>query len=116
MNYYLAYRLVVVDELHERKRTLAQTAFIVYTGSLAINWTYQLYIILSWILVFPAWGLYIYIILLYFIIVDDIILARFLWNEMFKSIETKQNIEQSIETPEDPINNLDVNGGRPIDE
>ncbi len=85
VNYYLAYRLVVIDEHHHRKKKLATVAFVIYTVSLALNWTYQLYIVLTWVMVFPAWGLYVYVILLYFIIDDDIILAKFLWRQMHKS-------------------------------
>lgn len=111
VNYYLAYRLVVVDELQQRKKNLAAAAFIVYTCSLALNWTYQLYIVMTWILVFPAWGLYIYLALLYFIIDDDIILAKFLWKEMNRTIikekQVSSEISESEQVSETQSSNID---------
>lgn len=82
VNFYLAFRIVVPEEYNYTKRYVAGTAFITYALSLAINWSYQLYIIMKWIVVFPMWGLYVYLVLLYFIIYDDIILASFLWKDM----------------------------------
>lgn len=81
VNFYLGYRLLTQNK--QLKRNIAMVAFVNYLISIIINWTYQIYIVWKWMFtVFPLWGMYIYIALIYFVIVDDIILLSFLNHAM----------------------------------
>lgn len=83
VNFYLGLRLVINDP--NVKKHFASMAFFNYAVSIVINWTYQLYVVSVWITyVVPLWGLYFYLILIYFVVVDDVILLKFLWNAMTK--------------------------------
>jgi hypothetical protein len=77
VNFYLGYRLLSKND--KVKLLIAKIAFWNYLGSILINWLYQVYVVVNWIFFdFPLWGLYIYIIMIYFVVVDDIILLGFL--------------------------------------
>ena len=82
VNFYLGFRLLTNNNLLKSK--VASVAFSNYLISIMINWTYNIYTISSWIFfVFPLWGLYIYIIMIYFVVKDDIILLNYLWKAMY---------------------------------
>lgn len=107
VNHYLAYRLICDEEHYiNRKKILAQAAYNVYASSLVINWSYQLYVVVRWIYkivilfthqtqtgivqnliqtILPTTVLFVYVGLLYFVIVDDIVLVKFLKNEINKN-------------------------------
>ena len=81
VNFYLGFRLLTRDRT--LKRTVAQFAFVNYLISIIINWSYQLYTICKWVFtVYPLWGMYVYMGLIYFVVVDDIILLSFLNHAM----------------------------------
>lgn len=81
VNFYLGYRLLTTDKT--LLQNIARGAFINYLISIIINWSYQLYIVGKWAFTdFPLWGMYIYIALIYFVVVDDIVLLSFLHHAM----------------------------------
>lgn len=112
VNHYLAYRLICDDENKDRRYFLALGAYNIYATSLLVNWLYQLYTVMRWVyhigsvfakqsnvnnfeegivkyafdvsshIIIPTSVLFVYIGLLYFIVVDDIILVKFLKKEM----------------------------------
>ena len=84
VNFYLGYRLIHQDNKLDFKTRLAKASFVIYAISLILNWTYQIYIISRWLLVFPLLGLYAYMLLIAFVVYDDIILVSFLYHEFSK--------------------------------
>jgi len=89
VNFYLGYRLIYAEDKLDLKKKLAKSAFVVYVASLLLNWSYQIYIVSKWVTVFPLFGLYAYLILIAFVVRDDIILVSFLYHEFSK--EHKNN-------------------------
>lgn len=87
VNYYLGYRLISGKERSLWKTNMAKSAFFIYSGSLLINWLYQVYIVIKWIGVFPLWGLYVYMVMIGFVVYDDIYLIRFLYRESVLGVE-----------------------------
>ena len=84
VNFYLAFRLIHKDDQIDIKKRLAKTSFVIYLASLILNWSYQLYIVSQWVMVFPLIGLYAYMFLIAFVVNDDIILLSFLYHEFSK--------------------------------
>jgi len=77
VNFYLGYRLLTKCEVTKRK--VANFAFWNYLASIVMNWSYQVWILWSWLpTTFPLWGLYMYATIMYFVVKDDIILLSFL--------------------------------------
>lgn len=77
VNFYLGYRLLTKCE--STKREIAGCAFFNYLVSIIVNWSYQVFVLYSWLFTaFPLWGLYVYITIMYFVVKDDIILLTFL--------------------------------------
>jgi hypothetical protein len=97
VNHYLAYRLVYDDANDKTRIQLAAVSLYVYCGSLALNWTYQIFIVSRWTTIVlhhlctsihtlsigSAISVPIYMVLLWFIIDDDIILAKYLYKEIY---------------------------------
>lgn len=84
VNFYLAFRLIYKNDQICFKKNLAKTSFVVYLVSLILNWSYQIYVISRWVMIFPLLGLYAYIFLIAFVVNDDIILLSFLYHEFSK--------------------------------
>ena len=86
VNFYLGYRLL--NENSQMKSNIAFIALLNYGTCIVINWAYQIYIIGKYIFSdFPLFGLYVYLILIYFIVKDDLILISVL---IYKSDLTKR--------------------------
>jgi hypothetical protein len=100
VNFYLGYRLIHQDNNLDLKTRLAKASFVIYSISLILNWTYQIYIISRWLLVFPLIGLYAYMLLIAFVVYDDIILVSFLYHEFSKKHTVKKNTPTSKNTSE----------------
>ncbi len=78
VNFYLGYQKLIPKN-REKQKTVAKIALYNYAVCLLVNWSYQLYIISKWIFSsFPLWGLYINMIMIYVIVIDDIDLFSFL--------------------------------------
>jgi hypothetical protein len=102
VNFYLGYRLLTHDLV--KKRKIAYIAYITYLVSIIINWSYQSFVICTWLFTsFPLWGLYAYILIMYFIVKDDIILLSFLHYAMTPP-QPAATTELSTEIPETPEN------------
>jgi hypothetical protein len=97
VNFYLGYRLIHQENNLDFKTRLAKASFVIYAISLILNWTYQVYIISRWLTVFPLIGLYAYILLIGFVVYDDIILVSFLYHEF-----SKNHTDTPQKTPQPP--------------
>ena len=89
VNFYLAYRVHSTNNLH--KYYLSVIANNIYILSCLINWLIQLYLFYGIFLLIPIYHTIIYLAFLYSVVSDDIILIKWLYNDMYhyKKIEKR---------------------------
>ena len=67
-------------------RLLAMMALVVYVSCCAVNWTWQVYYILRLVDVNNHWSIYVYIVLILFVMWDDVVLNRWLLQNLRKFV------------------------------
>ena len=81
VNFYLGYRVHSTNNLH--KYYLSTIANSVYIISCLINWLIQLYLFYGIFSLIPIYHTIIYLAFIYSVVSDDIILIKWLYNDMY---------------------------------
>ena len=79
VNFYLGFRVHSTNIIY--KYYLSKLALYIYFFSCLISWILQIYLFPSIVYIIPFWHTILYIAFIYFVVKDDIILMKWLYND-----------------------------------